>query len=90
MDNKNNKNAANGDDKTRVRRRPAKKRVCEFCQDKIAHVDYKDVEKLKHFVADNGKILPRRASGACALHQRELTVAVKRARQMVLLPYTGE
>lgn len=88
---KNNSQPAEGEDKiVRRIRRQAKKRVCEYCQNKIEHVNYKDVDKLKHFVADNGKILPRRATGACAQHQREITVAVKRARVMALLPFKGE
>ena len=68
-------------------RRPRKK-VCNFCVDKIDEIDYKDVEKLKRYVSDKGKILPRRISGTCAKHQRELTVAIKRARNIALLPYT--
>ena len=64
-----------------------RKKVCIFCQDKVEAIDYKDVAKLRKFISERGKILPRRVSGTCALHQRELTVAVKRARQMALLPY---
>lgn len=64
-----------------------RKKVCIFCQDKVEVIDYKDVAKLRKFISERGKILPRRVSGTCALHQRELTVAVKRARQMALLPY---
>lgn len=90
MDNRNNKYNGQEDDKGRRMRRPAKKRVCEYCQAKKEHVDYKDVDMLKHFVTEKGKIIPRRATGACAQHQRELTVAVKRARVMALLPFKGE
>lgn len=91
MENKNNAPVQNeGEDKTRRVRRQAKKRVCEYCQNKIEHVDYKDVDRLNHFIAENGKILPRRATGACAQHQREITVAVKNARIMALLPFKGE
>ena len=89
--NRNIKAKANdGDDKTRRRSRPAKKRVCEYCQGHIAHVDYKDVDRLKKYIAENGKILPRRASGLCAEHQRDITTAIKRARIMAPLPFRGE
>ena len=64
-----------------------RKKVCIFCQDKIDNIDYKDTAKLRKFISERAKILPRRVSGTCALHQRQLTVAVKRARQMALLPY---
>ena len=64
-----------------------RKKVCIFCQDKVNDIDYKDVAKLRKFISERAKILPRRVSGTCALHQRQLTVAVKRARQMALLPY---
>jgi len=65
-----------------------RKKVCQFCADKTANfIDYKDAAKLRKFTSDRGKILPRRVSGTCALHQRQLTVAIKRARQMALLPY---
>ena len=70
-------------------RRPRKK-VCSFCMEKIDEIDYKDVDKLKKYVSDKGKILPRRATGACAKHQRDITLAVKRARQIAVLPYTAE
>ena len=75
--------------KKRVIRR--KKKVCAFCADKTtAGVDYKDVNKLKRYVSERGKILPRRITGNCAKHQRALTVAVKRARHLALMPYTVE
>ena len=64
-----------------------RKKVCIFCQDKVNDIDYKDVAKLRKFISERAKILPRRVSGNCALHQRQLTVAIKRARQMALLPY---
>ncbi|NLM36944.1 MAG: 30S ribosomal protein S18 [Firmicutes bacterium] len=67
-----------------------KKRVCNFCVDKIEYVDYKDAARLRKFITERGKILPRRISGNCARHQRQLTVAIKRARQIALLPYTSE
>ena len=66
-----------------------RKKVCIFCQDKVAEIDYKDVAKLRKFISERAKILPRRVCGNCALHQRQLTVAVKRARQMALLPYVS-
>ncbi len=82
-----NKKRSNGKDK--AFRRPRKK-VCQFCADKSQEIDYKDVEKLKRFVSEKGKILPRRVTGACALHQRKITEAIKRARTIALLPYTAE
>ena len=68
----------------------AKKKFCIFCKNKNAEIDYKDVETLKKFVAPNGKISPRRATGACAKHQRAIAVAIKRARFMALLPYIAD
>ena len=72
--------------------RPMKKRkkVCIFCADKIDYIDYKDTVRLKKLVSERSKILPRRISGTCAVHQRQLTVAVKRARQMALIPYVSD
>ena len=70
-------------------RRPRRK-VCSFCVDKVDHIDYKDVAKLRRFVTERGKILPRRISGNCAKHQRQVTVAIKRARTIALLPFTAE
>ena len=68
--------------KTRKRRK-----VCQFCVDKCTYVDYKDTARLKRYLSERGKILPRRATGTCAQHQRQLTEAVKRSRQVALLPY---
>ena len=70
---------------------PFKKRrkVCEFCERKVENVDYKDVVTLKKFVSERGKILPRRATGTCAKHQRKVTEAIKRARNVALLPYSS-
>jgi len=68
----------------------AKKRVCSFCVDNVTDISYKDVNKLKKYITERGKILPRRISGNCALHQRQLTRAIKRARQVALLPYTAD
>lgn len=67
-----------------------KKRVCAFCADKINVIDYKDLGKLRKFVSERGKILPRRITGNCAKHQRALTIAIKRARHIALLAYTQE
>lgn len=67
-----------------------KKRVCSFCIEKIDHIDYKDVNRLKKYITERGKIIPRRISGNCAKHQRELTNAIKRARQVALLPYSTD
>lgn len=67
-----------------IRRR---KKVCVFCADKTTVIDYKDANKLKRYISERGKILPRRITGNCAKHQRALTVAVKRARQIAILPY---
>ncbi len=70
-------------------RRPRRK-VCSFCVDKVEAIDYKDVPKLRRYVTERGKILPRRISGNCAKHQRQVTVAIKRARNIALLPFTAE
>ena len=70
--------------------RKGRKKVCAFCVEKVEEIDYKDVAKLKRFVTEKGKIIPRRASGVCAEHQRQLAVAIKRARAIALLPYKGE
>ena len=65
-------------------------RECQFCSDKNAVIDYKNSDALRRFITDDGKIRPRRQTGTCARHQRELAVAIKRARHIALLPYTGE
>ena len=70
-------------------RRPRRK-VCAFCVDKIEYIDYKDVSKLRRFLSERAKILPRRVTGTCAHHQRELTTAIKRARHVALLPFTSD
>lgn len=67
-----------------------RKKVCQFCADKTEVIDYKDVEKLKKYVTERGKILPKRITGTCAVHQREVTKAIKRARIVALLPYTAD
>ena len=67
-----------------------RKKVCVFCQEKVDAIDYKDVNRLKKFITEGGKILPRRMSGTCAAHQRLLATAIKRARIVALLPFKGE
>ncbi|MGI6120310.1 MAG: 30S ribosomal protein S18 [Desulfosporosinus sp.] len=74
----------------RERGRRPRKRVCNFCVDKVESLDYKDTHKLRKYITERGKILPRRISGNCALHQRQVTLAIKRARSIALLPYTVE
>ena len=80
----------NSEDKGGMRFKRAKRKVCTFCVDKIDTVDYKDISKLKRLISEKSKILPRRMSGCCAKHQRVLTIAVKRARHIALLPYTSD
>jgi small subunit ribosomal protein S18 len=75
-------------DKSKNRR--VRRKVCNFCADKIEHIDYKDLIRLRRYVTERGKILPRRISGCCAKHQRQLTTAIKRARNIALLPFTME
>ena len=67
-----------------------RKKVCAFCADRAEFIDYKDVAKLRKYMTERYKILPRRVTGTCAAHQRELTVAIKRARQLALLPYISD
>jgi len=71
-------------------KRKPRKKVCQFCADKVDCIDYKDVAKLRRFISERGKILPRRITATCAMHQRELTEAIKRARQIAILPYTND
>lgn len=81
-----------------ARERPVKKgfkkqnfkKVCLFCQEKLAKIDYKDTSKLRKYIAEGGKILPRRMTGTCAKHQRELAIAIKRARIAALLPFKAD
>ena len=75
---------------TPLRRFYARPRFCQFCTDKSVKLDYKNVELLQRFITDNAKIRPRRQTGTCAKHQRELARAIKRARHIALLPFTGE
>ena len=74
-------------DKLRPRKR---KKVCSFCVDKVEHIDFKDTAKLRRYLSERGKILPRRTTGTCAAPQRQLTTAIKRARHIALLPYVAE
>lgn len=67
-----------------------RRKVCQFCVDKVEQIDYKDVAKLRKYMSERAKILPRRMTGTCAMHQRQLTEAIKRARHIALLPYTVE
>ena len=71
-------------------RRNRRKKVCNFCVDKVETIDYKDVARLRRFISERAKILPRRVTGTCARHQRELTVAIKRARHIALLPNVSD
>ena len=70
--------------------RKSRKKVCAFCVDKVEEIDYKDVQQLRKFTSDRAKILPRRVTGTGARHQRELTTAIKRARQVALMAYTAD
>ena len=76
-------------DRERPRGRKRRK-VCAFCVDKVECIDYKDAAKLRRFTSERAKILPRRTTGTCAMHQRQLTEAIKRARQIALLPYVTD
>ena len=72
------------------RGRKSRRKVCVFCVDKVEKIDYKDIARLRRYMSERAKILPRRVTGTCAAHQRELTVAIKRARHLALLPYTSD
>ena len=74
----------------RDRSRKPRRKVCNLCVDHVDQIDYKDIAKLRRFTTERGKILPRRISGTCAKHQRKLTLAIKRARAIALLPFTAE
>lgn len=81
------------EEKTAVKKsykKARRRKVCAFCQEKIDEIDYKDINRLKKFVTEGGKIVPRRMSGTCAAHQRLLSTAIKRARIASLLPFKGE
>ena len=85
---RNNRN--NGDNDYNPKFKKIRKKVCPLCADKNLVLDYKNADQIRKFINDKGKILPRRATGACAKHQRDITLAVKRARQIAVLPYTAE
>ena len=72
------------------RPRGRRKKVCSFCVDRIDHIDYKDIPRLRKYISERAKIIPRRVTGTCAFHQRELTVAIMRARHVALLPYVRD
>lgn len=74
----------------RPNRRKSRKKVCHFCVDRIDEIDYKDTARLRKYISERAKILPRRVTGTCAAHQRKLTVAIKRARYIALLPYVSD
>lgn len=87
QNNRKNNRMNNGDEDYNPKFRKMRKKVCVLCTDKDFVLDYKNPDQLKKFVNEKGKILPRRATGACAKHQRDITVAVKRCRHIALLPY---
>ena len=70
--------------------RKGRKKVCAFCVDRVYHIDYKDIPRLRRYVSERAKIIPRRVTGTCAGHQRQLTLAIKRARHIALLPYVSD
>ena len=88
QNNRRNNNRNNNDEDYNPKFRKMRKKVCALCANKDLVLDYKNAEQLKKFVNEKGKILPRRATGACTKHQREITQAVKRARHIAILPYT--
>ncbi len=88
--NSNNNSKTQEPRKNNFRGRKTRKKVCSFCAEKSKNIDYKDVAKLKKFITERGKILPRRISGTCAKHQREVTKAIKLARNIALLPFTTD
>ena len=83
-------NNNNGDEDYNPRFKKMRKKVCPLCANKDLVLDYKNPDQLKKFINDKGKILPRRATGACTKHQRDITLTIKRARQIAVLPYTQE
>lgn len=86
----NTRGGRDGGDPFGLRRRGGKRKVCRFCADSEVTIDYKDSSLLRYFISDRGKIVPRRISGNCAKHQREMMLAIKRARNVALMPYTSE
>lgn len=87
---KNNRNNKNYDEDFNPRFKKQKKKVCQLCSDKNYVLDYKNSDIMKKFVNDKGKILPRRTTGSCAKHQRDITLAIKRARHIAVLPYAAQ
>jgi small subunit ribosomal protein S18 len=81
---------AERNDKDMRKNRKMRKKVCAFCADRVENIDYKDVAKLRRYVSERAKILPRRVTGTCACHQRKLTRAIKRARHLALMPFTSD
>ena len=77
-------------DNNRPYARKSRKKVCGFCVDKVHDIDYKDVPRLRRYLSERGKIVPRRVTGTCAEHQRQLTTAIKRARHIAFLPYVND
>jgi small subunit ribosomal protein S18 len=73
-----------------TKRRFPRKKICRFCTDKVTDIDYKDIKRLRNLITERGKIIPRRISGNCARHQRQLGTAIKRARNIALIPFTAE
>ena len=90
QNNRNNRRKNNGDEEYNPKFRKMRKKVCPMCANKDFVLDYKNADQLKKFVNEKGKILPRRATGACAKHQRDITQAVKRARHIAVLPFTSK
>jgi small subunit ribosomal protein S18 len=81
---------SNGTDKPQRRFVYRRKKVCKFCEEKITHIDYKNVDLLRLFIPERGRIMPRRISGVCSFHQRQLKIAVKRARVLALTPFISD
>lgn len=77
-------------DRSERRDRRPKRKVCAFCVDKVETIDYKDVPRLRRYLSERAKIVPRRVTGTCARHQRQLTISIKRARHLALLPYVSD
>jgi len=85
-----NRESRDRDNGRPARGRKGRKKVCSFCVDKIYDIDYKDIPRLRRYLSERAKIIPRRVTGTCAGHQRQLTRAIKRARHIALLPYVSE
>lgn len=76
--------------KKKKKKRFLRRKICRFCADKVEYIDYKDIKRIRSLITERGKIIPRRISGNCAKHQRQLTIAIKRARNLALMPFTVE